>query len=215
MYLCPVEIDIKPDSDNNTVNPNSRGVIPVAILSGEIYNSVEMINVGSLRFGPDGARTKHMGHLEDVGGDSSTDLMLHFPTRETGVSDTDTELCLTGFTIGGIPIKGCDIITIKGGKKGKEMLEADQIPEQFGLIQNYPNPFNPTTNITYNIADAGFVRLTIYSILGREVATIAQGHHAPGVYSVNFNASHLSNGTYIYVLEVNGERFMKKMIYLK
>jgi len=186
----------------------------VAVLTTADFDATTL-HVASLRFGPGGASTKHNGHEEDVDGDGDIDLMLHFPTQASGVSSDDTELVLTGFTVSGIPVSGSDGITTKGGKRKKELLAGELIPEEFGLAQNFPNPFNPSTKISYSIAEGGFASVTIFSILGREVAKLAQGYHDAGIYSVSFNASDLSNGTYFYVLEVNGQSFLKKMVYLK
>ena len=88
-------------------------------------------------------------------------------------------------------------------------------PLTFGLEQNYPNPFNPTTNIKYNIAKPGFVKLTVYNIIGQEVAVLVNGYKEAGFYTANFNASNLPSGTYIYRLQSNNSISVKKMILMK
>jgi len=77
------------------------------------------------------------------------------------------------------------------------------ILDEFNLFQNYPNPFNPSTNITFRIAEIGFVSLKIYDILGDEVATLVNEVKLPGEYRVPFNASGLSSGIYLYKLRVS------------
>ena len=72
------------------------------------------------------------------------------------------------------------------------------IPETFALNQNYPNPFNPDTRITFEVPAASHVRVTVYDILGRPVAVLADEQHLPGLHAVRFDASGLSSGTYIY-----------------
>ncbi len=74
-------------------------------------------------------------------------------------------------------------------------------PKQFSLEQNFPNPFNPATRVRFTIANAGFVQLKVFDILGREVATLVNERKTPGTYDVNFDASMLSSGTYIYRLD--------------
>ena len=89
------------------------------------------------------------------------------------------------------------------------------VPSVFSLEQNYPNPFNPTTTIKYQLPKAGFVTLRIYEILGREVATLVKENQNAGRYSVDFNASKLSSGVYIYELKTLDLNSCKKMILTK
>lgn len=87
---------------------------------------------------------------------------------------------------------------------------------EYSISQNYPNPFNPTTTINYEIKQPGYVSLTVYDILGREVKTLVNGYQNPGIYNVGFNASSFSSGIYIYRLKA-GNNYMesKKMVLLK
>ncbi len=88
-------------------------------------------------------------------------------------------------------------------------------PTKFQLAQNYPNPFNPTTIIKYELPKSGLVSLSIYNILGQKVATLFNGFQKSGVYKVNFDASKLASGVYLYRLEANGLTLTKKMVLLK
>jgi hypothetical protein len=88
-------------------------------------------------------------------------------------------------------------------------------PNAFTLSQNYPNPFNPTTNITYSIKERCEVRLTVFDIVGRAVATIVDGMKEPGYYLAGFDASQLSSGIYIYKLQAGNYVSVKKMIVQK
>ena len=85
----------------------------------------------------------------------------------------------------------------------------------YNLFQNYPNPFNPNTTIKYEIPKDGLVTLKIYDILGAEVATLVNEERSAGRYEVNFDASSLASGVYIYRLNVNDYANVKKMILLK
>src|SRR5208283_873651 len=73
-----------------------------------------------------------------------------------------------------------------------------QLPNQYFLSQNFPNPFNPTTQISYTIAKASNVTLTIYDVLGREIATLVNGKNEPGNHSVGWNALNVPSGVYFY-----------------
>jgi hypothetical protein len=113
-FVIPIELDIKPGSDANSINPRSRGFIPVAILTTETFDA-STIDPSTLRFGPDGAAVADMGaHFEDVDLDGDADLVAHFRTQETGIACGDTEATLTGETTGGQPIEGSDSINTVG-----------------------------------------------------------------------------------------------------
>ena len=90
-----------------------------------------------------------------------------------------------------------------------------QIPNGFSLAQNYPNPFNPTTTITFELNKESSVKLNIYNIAGELVQTILSSDLAAGTYKVNFDASQLSSGTYIYSLITGDQRLTKKMTLIK
>ena len=93
--------------------------------------------------------------------------------------------------------------------------EQNNLLHEFKLFQNYPNPFNPTTKIEYRISDRSFVSLKVYNILGDEVATLVNEEKQTGVYNVNFDASGLSSGMYLYKLQAGSFVEMKKMILLR
>lgn len=89
------------------------------------------------------------------------------------------------------------------------------IPVTYALEQNYPNPFNPATTIRYQIPKDGIVTLKVYDLLGAEVATLINEEKAAGTYVVNFDASSLASGVYLYKLQADEFVSVKKMILLK
>jgi hypothetical protein len=89
------------------------------------------------------------------------------------------------------------------------------VPKAFLLEQNYPNPFNPSTTISYNVAKSGKISLKVFDITGQEIATLVNREQAPGVYKVNWDASGMASGTYIYRLEIDGDVSSKKAVLLK
>ena len=107
-----LEIDIKPGSDPNSINTKSMGLVPVAILGSDAFDVTE-VDVITLEFGPAGATPAHDGHFEDVNGDGFTDLVSHYVQKETGLSSGDPEACITGETLDGTPIGGCDSVRVK------------------------------------------------------------------------------------------------------
>jgi hypothetical protein len=73
-------------------------------------------------------------------------------------------------------------------------------PTEFFMHQNYPNPFNPTTGIRYQVSGVSDVKLSVFDVLGREVAVPVNEKKAPGNYEVKFDATGLASGVYIYRL---------------
>jgi len=86
---------------------------------------------------------------------------------------------------------------------------------KFELNQNYPNPFNPVTTISFSVPEASEVKLTIYNILGEEVASLVNGFKEAGVHTVDFNASQFNSGFYIYRLEAGKFVQVRKMMLVK
>ncbi len=114
VQVIEVAIDIKPGSDPNSINLFSRGVIPVAILTTDIFDALQ-VDVTTLAFDPDGAGIAHrQGHVEDVDDDGDVDLVVHFRTQETGIACGDTEATLTGETFAGNPVSGSDSMKVVG-----------------------------------------------------------------------------------------------------
>jgi len=99
----------------------------------------------------------------------------------------------------------------------KEILVDNTVPSVYNMAQNYPNPFNPTTSIKYQIPTDNFVSLKVYNTLGEEVATLVNSFVKAGSYEVNFDASNLSSGIYLYTIKVGNNEFVKtnKMVLMK
>lgn len=89
------------------------------------------------------------------------------------------------------------------------------IPNEVKLNQNYPNPFNPSTNITFGLPQRSNVNITVYDLLGRKVATVFSGAKAQGFHSIQFDASNLASGIYIYQLRTDLGVVSKRMTLLK
>ena len=100
---------------------------------------------------------------------------------------------------------------------GLNVDESDRagVPDDFRLFQNYPNPFNPVTTIEFSIPREEHVCLTVYDVLGRQVAELYNDRIAAGNYRVAFDASSLPSGMYLYRLETSSYSEMKRMIYMK
>ncbi|MCF8306929.1 MAG: T9SS type A sorting domain-containing protein [Ignavibacteriales bacterium] len=93
--------------------------------------------------------------------------------------------------------------------------EIPGLPNEYSLDQNYPNPFNPTTIIRFSVKEAGFVSVKVFDLLGQEVATLISDNLNRGAYEVNFNASDLTSGMYVYTIQAGNFVSSKKMLLIK
>jgi hypothetical protein len=89
------------------------------------------------------------------------------------------------------------------------------LPTFTSLDQNYPNPFNATTNISFNLAEAGNVSLNVYDITGRLVTTLVDGQMDAGQHVVAWDGSNVSSGVYFYKLSTGDYTATKSMNLLK
>jgi Cu/Zn superoxide dismutase len=92
---------------------------------------------------------------------------------------------------------------------------SSSIPAEFNISQNYPNPFNPSTTIRVDVPQASKVNITVFNILGREVATIVNEELKPGEYELKWDATDVASGTYFYKITAGKFVQTRKMILLK
>ncbi len=89
------------------------------------------------------------------------------------------------------------------------------IPKEYSLSQNYPNPFNPSTRISYSISKTGFVKISLYNILGKEILNMVNEQKQAGIYEFVLNSENLNTGVYYYKMDINGFSTTRKMLLLK
>ncbi len=93
--------------------------------------------------------------------------------------------------------------------------QVSNVPDRFELKQNYPNPFNPLTKINYQITKNDFVKLSVYDILGNEVAVLVNEKQTPGTYHVEWDGTNYTSGIYFYKI-ISGDYIeSKRMVLLK
>jgi len=102
-----------------------------------------------------------------------------------------------------------------GARAFSEAAEATALPTHYELAQNYPNPFNPTTTIRFALPEAGPVKITVYSVLGRKLVDVVDQHYPAGFHQIRFNAQNLASGLYFYKIETEKFRQMKRMVFMK
>jgi hypothetical protein len=93
--------------------------------------------------------------------------------------------------------------------------ETTDIPREFVLLQNYPNPFNPVTVIAFRLPETERIRLEVYDIVGRRVATLVDDEVSAGEHQITYDVSGLSSGVYIYRITSNAGTLNRKMVVAK
>lgn len=120
-------------------------------------------------------------------------------------------------SVGGFPAGDLNWFPDKKAEWETFITDVDEnyTPTNFSLRQNYPNPFNPSTKIVFSLGKSGFTSLTVYNILGQKVNVLLAKELTAGVHEVNFDASNLSTGVYLYKLQVGNNVAVKKMMLIK
>lgn len=113
-----------------------------------------------------------------------------------------------------------DMVAIDGvkllGYTGTTDIAGDEISiTDYNLSQNYPNPFNPKTVIGYQLPASGNVTVKVYDVLGKEIATLVNEFKPAGRYEVEFDATKISSGVYLYRLQAGEQSFTRKMTLIK
>jgi hypothetical protein len=188
-------LDTVYNKSNIALTATTGGWMSITLDSAYNYNPSQSLIVEVQQCGGTGAL--YAGHLSVSG-----------IRRSTSLINTSCPF-VWGQQSGTLAILGIDV-TITNIKP-----VSTEIPKDFSLEQNYPNPFNPTTDISFNIAKAGLVKLEIFDILGKSVALPVNEQLSAGKYSTNFDASNLTSGIYIYTLIVNNFSESKRMMLIK
>jgi hypothetical protein len=98
--------------------------------------------------------------------------------------------------------------------------EVKVIPGEFALHQNFPNPFNPSTEIRFDLPEAGKVNLAIYNLMGQKIRTLSSGEMTPGYHAIvwdgtNDLGSQVATGMYFYAIQTSEFQATKKMLFMK
>ncbi len=128
--------------------------------------------------------------------------------------DTTALLIHNGTLLVGTNGQGMHEVNITASSTASEG-ETAELPEGFSLQQNYPNPFNPSTSISFDLPAASAVRLSVFDVLGREVAVLVSGKMTAGNHAVSFDATGMQSGMYIYRLETANQTMTKSMVLMK
>jgi hypothetical protein len=151
--------------------------------------------------GYDGTQREWVEEVMDLDEYLDKELLLRF------VLETDADQPRDGIFLDNIRVFAYDALLT-------EAPEAE-VPLRFGLEQNYPNPFNPTSTIVFTLPHLARVRLSLYDVLGREIATLAEGAYEAGVHRVILDATALSSGVYFCRMTADDFAAARKIVVLR
>ncbi len=146
-----------------------------------------------------------------------------FPNRDF----SDLEFCIEDITLAGFtydpngngdPSYDCassSAGSLADNGRSASQFETAGVPTEFSIEQNYPNPFNPTTMINFGMPESAHVSVRVYNLLGQEVATLVNEVRDAGNHTVAFDATNLSAGVYLYVMQTADFSVTKRMTLLK
>lgn len=164
---------------------------------------------------------------------AATSWSWRFPGSNTPVSTIQNPVNVRYDTVGTFPV-----ILIVSNSLGNDTLiqqcyitvtpwfginqTSAEIPEKFSLNQNYPNPFNPVTQITFQLPEREFVKISVFDVTGREIEVLVNETLNAGSYKAEWNASAYPSGVYFYRMAIHSDRLssekynnVKKMILVK
>lgn len=174
------------------------GFVEISSNNGTSWQKIATFN------GKDSTTWKYQSYNITSFANSSSNMKVRF--RDS----CDASLNWDGWYIDNIEITGYQIAPTGIGNQNNE-----NIPVKYDLSQNYPNPFNPSTKINFAIPKEGFVKITIFDLLGREVRVLVNENKTAGYYSVDFSGEGFSSGFYFYKMESGSYVTTKKMMLIK
>jgi len=191
-----------------TTNGGQNWIAKTGITS-QWLNCVHFINSNTgWIIGGDLSNSQSLILRTDNGGDNWTEQISPTNNRLTSI------LCLNsnhGIAVG---VNGAILRTTTGGSSFVSKISGE-IPKYYCLSQNYPNPFNPSTNIRYQVKNAGIVKISVYDMLGKEIETLVNEKQSPGTYEVSWNGSAFPSGTYFYKITAGDFSEIRKMVLIK
>jgi hypothetical protein len=196
----------------------AAGVTAIAISpTGDLF-AVDAITDNLYRFnkttgvailvGPTGS---NINTLTDIQFDYTDSLAYTINNNQLRVSSSPGGGTLVCTFVGNTPIA----FAIKPPSNLIGIISGQTIPLEFFIEQNYPNPFNPTTKIKFGISKSANVKLTVYDVLGKEVAVLVNEDKLANTYEVQFDASAFPSGVYFYKIAYGEFTSTRKMLLVK
>jgi len=145
--------------------------------------------------------------------DNNMNGLIDGPSDEAGSYDANDDGYPDSIVVSGGSLTGIDLNL--HGMSAHASHDLLPLPRSVSLSQNYPNPFNPTTDIEFVLPRAQTVRLSVFDILGHEIAVLASGMVSAGTHTVKFDGAPVPAGIYFYRLQAGTQSFTQKMLLVK
>ncbi len=195
-------------SDNNGVENSWSEVSLPENFNRLLFAVTDASVTGSLFI----ADTNSVYHSSDYG--TSFDMLLEFDSQITGLYKKPNSNILYVLTKTDLyKFENGQPTSIKQVPVSNE--QNPEIPNAVSIKQNYPNPFNPTTTIEFELDKTTFTKLTVFDVLGRKVRELVNEIRPAGTNTIEFNATNLASGVYLYRLEANGVVQTKRLTLIK
>ncbi len=195
-------------SDNNGVENSWSEVSLPENFNRLLFAVTDASVTGSLFI----ADTNSVYHSSDYG--TSFDMLLEFDSQITGLYKKPNSNILYVLTKTDLyKFENGQPTSIKQVPVSNE--QNPEIPNAVSIKQNYPNPFNPTTTIKFELDKSTFTKLTVFDVLGRKVRELVNETRPAGINTIEFNATNLASGVYLYRLEANGVVQTKRLTLIK
>jgi hypothetical protein len=192
-----------------TFDPNALELINVTSNFGEVYDGVGWSTAKPVPGGNDHivVATAALGEIASFVGDF-TMATITFRWIANRIPETS------------LGIESCRFADVFGNQSEGEGFvlnfgASGVIPTEYALYQNYPNPFNSTTTIRYDLSESGWVTMRVFNVLGQSVVTLVNSEMPAGRHAVDLDASTLTSGLYIYIIQANSFSDRKKLLMLK
>lgn len=211
-----VIVSVTSDEDENAPDDGDGDTFEDMVI-GESCNT---LNLRAERVGSGNGRvyTLHLALMDGSGNVGTTTYEVHVPRDQrpgsVAVADdpvytVDAEDCVPVYT----EMVADNLPAVQADEPVAE--PAADLPREFVLASNHPNPFNPTTVISFTLPEASHVRLSVYNMLGQEVARLVDAVRETGEHQARFDASSLPSGLYVYMIEAGQHRASRTMVLLK
>ncbi|MCX6138727.1 MAG: T9SS type A sorting domain-containing protein [Ignavibacteriales bacterium] len=193
------------------INLNYGGAGSTNAMKSNLYYSVDgwktrkLANTDSSLLHPNSTMATYYKALNVVVAAGAKFSLRIYPYWVSATAGSNSKyLVLNDVAIGGTTKSSTDVRPEQSG-----------VPGHFEVYQNYPNPFNPATMISYSLPGDQFVTVKVFNLVGQEVAAVYSGRVSAGYHQVQFDASHLASGIYLYRVQAGSSVDMKRMTLVK
>ena len=194
-------------------------MLPILTVTPDFLSVGPTADTASLNVSNTGSGTMNWIAISDIfwikvtsGASGTNNGIIHISYNHNNSVSRVGTITITADGVAGSP----KIVEIRQGEAITYVVNLNLgIPGAYRFEQNYPNPFNPITKIRYGLPQESNVVINVYNVLGEEVAKLVNNFQYAGFYEVNFDASNLTSGIYIYRISAGSFIQLRKMLLIK